>query len=103
MIRVRAQVSRGTKSVAPRRSKTKAGRRDIALAGELEPYLREHMRATEIATGLPRADAYVFTTSSGKPLNRNRKPLVKAVCDDGACRARTGDPQLAKLVLSQLS
>jgi len=22
---------------------------------------------------------------------------------DGACRARTGDPQLAKLVLSQLS
>ena len=23
--------------------------------------------------------------------------------DDGACRARTGDPQLAKLVLSQLS
>jgi hypothetical protein len=25
------------------------------------------------------------------------------IAADGACRARTGDPQLAKLVLSQLS
>ena len=56
VIRVRAQLSRGTKTIPPRRVdlKTKAGRRDIALAGELEQYLREHLRATELATGLPR-------------------------------------------------
>ena len=55
VIRVRAQLSRGTKSDPPRRVdlKSKAGRRDIALAGELEQYLREHVRATELASGLP--------------------------------------------------
>ena len=32
-----------------------------------------------------------------------RKPAVSSGFLSGACRARTGDPQLAKLVLSQLS
>jgi hypothetical protein len=61
-IRVRAQLSRGTKASPPRRVdlKTKAGRRDIALAGQPEPHLRDHVRATERSTRLPRPDAYVF-------------------------------------------
>ena len=73
VIRVRAQLSRGT-TVRPARRvdlKTKAGRRDIALAGQLEPYLRDHLRATERSSDLPRSDAYVFATASGTALNRN--------------------------------
>lgn len=73
VIRVRAQLTRGTRANPPRRAdlKTKAGRRDVALSGQLESYLRDHLRATELAGGLPRADAYLFTTASGSPLNRN--------------------------------
>jgi integrase len=97
VIRVRAQLSRGTKANPPRRVdlKTKAGRREIALARELEPYLREHLRATELATGLPRGDAYVFATSSGKPLNRNN--AAKRGLDNAAKAAglnREGVPKL---------
>ena len=97
VIRVRAQLSRGTKTIPPRRVdlKTKAGRRDIALAGELEQYLREHLRATERATGLPRADAYVFTTSSGKPLNRNN--VAKRGLDNAARAAGLNRDDLPKL------
>ncbi len=97
VIRVRAQLSRGTKGDPPRRVdlRSKAGRRDIALAGELEPYLREHVRATELASGLPRADAYVFVTASESPLNRNNvanRGLDKAA--DAAGLNREGVPKL---------
>ena len=97
VIRVRAQLSRGTRANPPRRVdlKTKAGRRDIALAGELEPYLREHLRATELATGLPRADAYVFVTSSGKPLNRNN--VAKRGLDNAAEAAGLNPEGVSKL------
>jgi integrase len=97
VIRVRAQLSRGTKASPPRRVdlKTKAGRRDIALAAELEQHLREHLRATELATGLPRADAYVFTTSSGRPLNRNN--VAKRGLDNAARAADLNRDGVEKL------
>ena len=103
VIRVRAQLSRGTKPVPPRRIdlKTKAGRRDIALAGELELYLREHLRATELATGLPRADAYVFTTSNGKPLNRNN--VAKRGLDNAARGAGLNRDDVPKLGFHDLA
>jgi integrase len=97
VVRVRAQLSRGTKANPPRRIdlKTKAGRRDIALARQLEPYLRQHLHATELATGLPRLDAYVFTTSTGRPLNRNN--VAKRRLDKAADAAGLNDDGVPKL------
>ena len=97
VIRVRAQLSRGTKAKPSRRVdlKTKAGRRDIALARELEPYLRQHLRATELATGLPSADAYVFASSTGKPLNRNN--VAKRGLDNAAAAAGLNREDVPKL------
>ena len=87
VIRVRAQLSRGTKSQpgATCRSEDEGGSRDIALPRELEPYLREHLRETE-RRGLPRPDAFVFTTANGTPLNRNnvaKRGLDNAASDAG--------------------
>ena len=40
-----------------------------------------------------------FSANGGADVDEAETPMDA----DGACRARTGDPQLAKLVLSQLS
>jgi len=97
VIRVRAQLSRGTKASPPRRVdlKTKAGRRDIALAGQLEPHLRDHLRATERSSRLPRPDAYVFATATGTPLNRNN--VAKRGLDRAAEAAGLNSDDLPKL------
>ena len=97
MIRVRAQLSRGTKVSPPRRVnlKTKAGRRDIALAGQLEPYLRSHLRATEQSSHLPRPDSYVFATASGSALNRNN--VAKRGLDRAAKAAALNGDDVPKL------
>ena len=97
VIRVRAQLSRGTRSRPARRVdlKTRAGRRDVALARELESYLRQHLQATELATGLPHADAYVFTTATGRPLNRNN--VAKRGLDKAANTAGLNDDGAPKL------
>jgi integrase len=97
VIRVRAQLSRGTKVNPPRRLdlKTKAGRRDIALSKELEPHLREHLRATERERGLPRGDAYVFATATWTPLNRNN--VAKRGLDNAAKAAGLNGPGVPKL------
>ena len=94
---MRAQLSRGTQANPPRRVelKTKAGRRDIALARELETCLREHLRRTAQQFGLPSADAYVFATATGTPLSRNnvaKRGLDKAA--DVAGLNREGVPKL---------
>ncbi len=84
VIRVRAQLSRGTRANPSRRVdlKTKAGRRDVALSGQLEPYLRDHLRAAELASGCrvrtricspPRQVAHsTGTTSRSVALTRRR-------------------------------
>jgi integrase len=97
VIRVRSQLSRSTKASPPKRVelKTRAGRRDIALAGELEPYLREHPRTTERETGLPRGDAYVFATATGSPWNRNN--VAKRGLDNAANAAGLNGPEVPKL------
>jgi integrase len=97
VIRVRAQLSRGTRANPPRRVdlKTKAGRRDIALAGQLEPYLRDHLRATERSSHLPRSNAYVFATASGQPLNRNN--VAKRGLDNAAKTAGLNGDDVPKL------
>lgn len=88
---------RGTRTNPPRRVdlKTKADRRDIALAGQLEPHLREHPRATERSSHLPRSDAYVFATASGRPLNRNN--VAKRGLDNAAKTAGLNGDEVPKL------
>ena len=97
VIKVRAQLSRGTRANPARRVdlKTKAGRRDIALSRELEPYLREHLREIERIAGLPRLDAYVFATANGTPLNRNN--VAKRGLDKAADIAGLNTEGLPKL------
>ena len=97
VIRVRAQLSRGTKASPAHRVdlKTKAGRRDIALAGQLEPHLRNHLRATEQSRHLPRSDAFVLTTASGAPLNRNN--VAKRGLDRAAKAAGLNEGDVPKL------
>ena len=75
--------------------KTKAGRRDIALAGKLESYLRDHLRATAQSSHLPRSDAYVFVTASGTPLNRNN--VAKRGLDRAAEAAGLNGDHVPKL------
>ena len=72
-----------------------AGRRDIALSGQLERYLREHLRATAESSHLPRPDAYVFATSSGTPFNRNN--VAKRGLDNAADAAGLNGDDVLKL------
>ena len=89
--RVRAQLSRGTKANPPRRVelKTKAGRRDIALARQLEPYLREQLQATELATGCLAQTPMSSRPPPGSPLNRNN--VAKRGLDKAADAAGLND------------
>lgn len=71
VIRVRHQLTRGTREVPPRsvRLKTKAGIRDVVLLPDLASLLRVHLRAVQAERGLPRPEDFVFTTSTGAPFN----------------------------------
>ena len=75
--------------------KTKAGRRDIALSSRLERYLRDHLRATEQSSRLPRSDAYVFAIAPGTPLNRNN--VAKRGLDRAAEAAGLNGDDVPKL------
>jgi integrase len=66
-IRVRGQLDVDGTRKPP---KTRAGVRSIPLLPILEQTLREH-RKEQLRDGLAAADRYVFTTSSGRPLNRH--------------------------------
>ena len=71
VLRVRHQLTRGDRSTPPRaaRLKTKAGIRDVILLADPATLLPTHLRATEKEHGLPRPDDFVFTTSTGGPMN----------------------------------
>jgi integrase len=71
MIKVRHQLTRGTREAPsqPVRLKTKAGIRDVVLLPDLAVLLQTHLRAVEASRGLPRPDDFVFTTSTGSPMN----------------------------------
>ena len=53
-----------------KRPKTKAGTRSVPLLPVLEAALREHRRA-QLALGLAATENLVFTTQSGKPMDRH--------------------------------
>jgi integrase len=50
--------------------KTRAGKRTVLLVETLEQTLREH-RKSQLALGFSSGDHLVFTTTTGKPLNRH--------------------------------
>ena len=57
-----------------------------------------------IGQTVPReAGADILRTRVQRRFRLRRNPRISRGFEGGACRARTGDPQLAKLVLSQLS
>jgi integrase len=71
VIKVRHQLTRGSRTAPPRaaRLKTKAGTRDVILLPDLASLLQTHLRAVERQRGLPRPDDFVFTTATGSPMN----------------------------------
>ena len=66
-IRVRFQLDGDGRAKRP---KTKAGSRTIPLLPVVEQTLREHRQA-QLALGFVASERLVFTTASGKPLNRH--------------------------------
>jgi integrase len=66
-VRVRGQLDETGELKKP---KTKAGIRSIPLLPVLEAELREH-RKKQLGIGLAAPEQYVFTTATGKPLNRH--------------------------------
>jgi integrase len=68
-----------------KRPKTKAGVRSIPLLPILEQTLREHRKA-QLRFGLASPDSLVFTTASGKPLDRHniRNKGIVAAADKAA-------------------
>ena len=71
VLKVRHQLTRGDSTTPPRaaRLETKAGIRDVVLLPDLSALLRTHLRAIASERGLPRPDDFVFTTSTGAPMN----------------------------------
>jgi integrase len=71
VIRVRAQLTRGTAKEPAKRIallKTDAACRDVVLLPQLATLLKQH-RQKLFASGLYRADGLVFVTSAGTPFN----------------------------------
>jgi integrase len=66
-LHVTHQLDEGGKLKSP---KTRAGKRTVPLVETLEQTLREH-RKSQLALGFASADHFVFTTATGKPLNRH--------------------------------
>jgi integrase len=97
VIRVRGQLTRGSRTKSPRveKLKTRAGARDIVLLPMLADVLRTHRREA-FSAGRAGPDNYVFETSEGTPLNyRNvaTRGLDKAA--RGAGLNRSGLPRLS--------
>jgi integrase len=96
LIRVRGQLTRGSRTSPPRieKLKTRAGARDIVLLPMLAEELRRHRR-TAFASGRATQEDYVFQTSQGTPFNyRNvaTRGLDKAAAAAGL--NRDGVPRL---------
>lgn len=70
VIRVRGQLTRGSRTSPPRieKLKTHAGARDIVLLPMLADQLRAHRRTAFVA-GCATHEDYVFQTSQGTPFN----------------------------------
>jgi integrase len=66
-VRVRGQL---TDEGTIKRPKTRAGTRSVPMLPVVEQELREH-RKTQLTRGLLGSDRLVFTTQSGRPLNRH--------------------------------
>jgi integrase len=87
VIRVRHQLTRGTKANPPKRTelKTHGARRDVVLLPELSELLREHRRQA-FRRGFARQEDYVFASSEGTPLgyrNLAQRGLTKAADQAG--------------------
>ena len=96
-ILVRHQLTRGSKNdpAHPVKLKTKAGSRDVVLLPDLARVLQQHLRTVEEEHGLPRPGDYLFTTSTGQPLNYRNvsvRGLDKAA--DAANLNPAGKPRL---------
>jgi integrase len=96
IIRVRHQLTRGSRTNPPRlvELKTRGSRRDIVLLPELSELLREH-RLRAFRRGFARQDDYVFASSEGTPLgyrNLAQRGLTKAA--DAAGLNTEGQPKL---------
>jgi integrase len=102
VVRVRTQLTRGSKTAPPRlvALKTKAARRDIVLLPELSSLLHAHLRGVAQARGLPRQEDYVFTTSEGTPLNYRN--LCTRGLDKAAAAAGLNPPDMPKLTMHDL-
>jgi integrase len=101
VIRVRHQLTRGTKHDRPRlvELKSRGARRDVVLLPELSELLREHRRNAFGRRHALRTD-YVFATSKGTPLgyrNLAQRGLTKA-----ADRAGLNTVQEPRLTLHDL-
>jgi len=68
VIRVRKRLTRGTRDKPARLVdlKTKSGSRDVVLLEELAALLQMHLRQTAEQRGIPRAEAFVFSSSQGR-------------------------------------
>jgi len=79
VVRVRTQLARGT-SEGGAKLKTSAANRDVVLVPGLAATLREH-KAAMFANGRAKPEDFVFSTSSGRPLNHRNasRSLGRAV------------------------
>jgi integrase len=102
LINVRHQLTRGDRNNPPRatRLKTKAGVRDVVLLLELAALLQSTLRSVEQARGLPRPDDFVFTTSTGGPMNY-RNVSTRGL-DRAAKSANLNPLRVAKLTFHDL-
>ena len=96
-ILVRQQLTRGSKDdpARPVKLKSKAGSRDVVLLPDLPRVLQQHLRDVEEESGLPRPGDFLFTTSTGQPLNY-RNVSVRGVdkAADAANLNPVGKPRL---------
>jgi integrase len=102
LIKVRHQLTRGNRTTPARpvRLKTKAGIREVVLLPDLAALLQTHLRSLEQARGLPRPDDFVFTTSTGAPMNY-RNVSTRGL-DTAANMAKLNPSGLAKLTFHDL-
>jgi integrase len=102
VIRVRTQLTRGSKADPPRlvKLKTKAANRDIVLLPGLGVLLQAHWRQVAASRGVPGQEDYVFTTSQGTALNY-RNVCTRGL-DKAANAAGLNRPDLPKLTMHDL-
>jgi len=102
VIRVRAQLTRGTKDDPPRlvELKTTAAKRDVVMLSELAELLQAHRREVVESRGVPRQVDYVFATAGGTP--HNYRNVCTRGLDKAANAAGLNFPDLPKLSMHDL-